>query len=124
MLSIIEKSVSFVKIHMKGFLITSDLFGVCIAFLFATYLKFDAPRFFPEWFNNNAIYIILVDVVVTSICFFVSKIYNRMWQYFISRDYAVLLVSFIVSKIIAIIPFVYIWYEYTRSFLTFMSFMV
>ena len=121
LLSIIEKIVSFIKIHTKGFLILSDIFCVCVAFFFATYLKFDAPRFFPEWFNNNAIYIILVDVVVTSICFFVSKIYNRMWQYFISRDYAVLLVSFIVSKIIAIIPFVYIWYEYTRSFLTFMS---
>ena len=107
--------------HMKRVLVVSDLLCVCIAFLFATYLKFDAPKFFPEWFNNNALYIILVDFVVTAISFLVSKVYNRMWQYFISRDYAMLLGAFVFSKIIAIIPFVYIWYEYTRSFLTFMA---
>ena len=121
MLNAIEKTVSFIKMHIKGVLVVSDFFCVGVAFFFATYLKFDAPNFFPEWFNNNAIFIVLVDLMITSICFLVFKIYNRMWQYFISRDYAVLLISFIVSKIVTMIPFFYIWYKYTRSFLTFMA---
>ncbi len=106
---------------MKSILITSDLFCVGIAFLFATYLKFDAPYYFPDWFNSNALYVLLVDLVVTSICFFVSKIHNRMWQYFVSRDYAILVIAFMVSKVITVIPFVYIWLDNTRSFFAFMS---
>ena len=121
MFDIIKKVVTFVKIHMKSILIASDLFCVGIAFLFATYLKFDAPYYFPDWFNSNALIVLLVDLVVTAICFFVSKIHNRMWQYFVSRDYAILVIAFMVSKVITVIPFVYIWLDNTRSFFAFIA---
>ena len=121
MFDIIKKVVTFVKIHMKSILIASDLFCVGIAFLFTTYLKFDAPYYFPDWFNSNALIVLLVDLVVTAICFFVSKIHNRMWQYFVSRDYAILVIAFMVSKVITVIPFVYIWLDNTRSFFAFMA---
>ncbi len=115
----IKDIVGFIKKHMKGLIVISDLVSVCIAFGFATYLKFDAPVYFPKWFNDNVYLIILADVVITAICFLVFKIYNRMWQYFVAKDYATLVMAFSLSKILLLIPFVYIWWEYTRSFLTF-----
>lgn len=121
MKNLIEKLVSFVKKHVKGVLVIGDLISVCIAFSLATYLKFDAPTFFPIWFNNNAIYIVIADLLFMAICFAVFKIYNRMWQYFVAKDYITLVKAFALSKIIVIIPFVYIWFTYTRAFLTFMT---
>lgn len=117
----IEKAVTFAKKHTKGLFVLGDLISVCIALSFATYLKFDAPVFFPKWFNNNIWFIFLADVVITAICFAVFKIYNRMWQYFVAKDYTTLVGSFALSKIIVMVPFVYIWFTYTRSFLTFMA---
>lgn len=119
--TLIEKIVTFIKIHMKGLLVIGDLLSICIAFSLATYLKFDAEIFFPEWFSTNAVWIILVDLVITGICFAIFKIYNRMWQYFVAKDYTTLFAGFVLSKIILIIPFAYIWFDYTRAFLTFMT---
>lgn len=118
---LIEKAVTFAKKHMKGFFVLCDLISVCVAFAFATYLKFDAPVFFPKWFNNNILFIVLADVIITAVCFVVFKIYNRMWQYFVAKDYTTLVGAFALSKVIVMIPFVYIWFTYTRSFLTFMT---
>ncbi len=118
---LIEKAVTFVKKHTKGVFVVCDLISVCVAFFFATYLKFDAPMFFPEWFSNNILFIGFADVAVTAICFIAFKIYSRMWQYFVAKDYTTLVRAFILSKVIVVIPFVYIWYTYTRSFLTFMA---
>ena len=117
----IEKTVTFAKKHTKGLFVLFDLFSVCVAFSFATYLKFDAPVFFPKWFNNNVWFIILADIFITAICFIAFKIYNRMWQYFVAKDYTTLVGAFSLSKVIVMIPFVYIWFKYTRSFLTFMA---
>ena len=117
--SSITKIVEFIKKHVKGMLVVSDLLATVVAFAAATYLKFDAPLFFPEWFNKAYIFIILVDVIVTAICFIVFRIYKRMWQYFTAKDYAVLFGAFLLSKIIAVFPFAYIWFLYTRSFFTF-----
>ncbi len=118
---LIEKIVTFIKRHIKVFLIVIDLLSVCIAFSMAMYLKFDASVFFPVWFKDNAVYIVLADLIVTAICFAVFKIYNRMWQYFVAKDYTTLFGAYALSKVIVIIPFVYIWFEYTRAFFTFMT---
>lgn len=118
--STIEKAVTFVKKHLKAFLIVCDFISICIAFGLVTYLKFDAPNFFPDWYKNNALLIVLADLVTTNVIFLACKIYNRMWQYFVSRDYIILIAAFGVAKIVTIIPFFYIWVEYTRSFFTFM----
>lgn len=118
---IIEKIVTFIKKHVKGVLVISDLLSVCIAFCLATYLKFDASVFFPKWFSDNSVYIVFADLIITAICFTVFKIYNRMWQYFVAKDYTVLMGAFALSKVLVILPFVYIWFKYTRSFFTFMT---
>lgn len=118
--TLIKNVVAFAKKHMKVLFVAFDLISVCIAASLATYLKFDAPVFFPKWFNNNVLLIILADIIITAICFVVFKIYSRMWQYFVAKDYTTLVSAFALSKIIVMIPFVYIWITYTRSFLTFM----
>ena len=121
MSTVIKKSVTFVKKHTKGVFVAFDLMCVCIAFLFATYLKFDAPVFFPEWFNSNVLFIVFADIIITGVCFAVFKIYSRMWQYFVAKDYTTLVCALALSKVIVMIPFAYIWFTYTRSFLTFMT---
>lgn len=109
------------KKHKKGMFVVSDLLCVCISFALATYLKFDANVYFPEWFIKNSLLIILADAVITGVCFSFFKIYSRMWQYFVAKDYTILVGAFALSKIIVMIPFVYIWFTYTRAFLTFMT---
>ncbi len=121
MSTLIKKSVTFIKKHTKSVFVALDLLCVCIAFSLATYLKFDAPVFFPKWFNSNVLFIVFADIIITGICFAVFKIYSRMWQYFVAKDYTTLVGAFALSKVIVMIPFVYIWVTYTRSFLTFMT---
>lgn len=113
--------VAFVKKHTKGVFVAFDLLSVCIACSLATYLKFDAKVYFPEWFSKNVLLIIFADVIITGVCFGIFKIYSRMWQYFVAKDYTTLVGAFALSKVIVMIPFVYIWFTYTRSFLTFMA---
>ena len=121
MSTLIKKLVTFVKKHTKGVFVVFDLLSVCVAFLFATYLKFDAPVFFPAWFNSNVLFIVFADIIITGICFAFFKIYSRMWQYFVAKDYTTLACAFVLSKILVMVPFAYIWFTYTRSFLTFMT---
>ncbi len=118
--TLIKGIVTFLKTHVKGTFILCDMLSVCVAFSLATYLKFDANVYFPEWFNKNVWFIVFADIIITGSCFWIFKIYNRMWQYFVAKDYTILVGSFALSKIIVLIPFVYIWFTYTRSFLTFM----
>lgn len=106
---------------MKGVFVICDLLSVCVAFSLATYLKFDANVYFPEWFNKNVLFIAFADIIITGICFVFFKIYSRMWQYFVAKDYTVLVGAFALSKVLVLIPFVYIWFTHTRSFLTFMT---
>lgn len=119
--TLIKKVVTFAKKHTKSLFVCFDLISVCVAIIFATYLKFDAPMFFPGWFNKNIFLILVADIIITAICFVIFKIYSRMWQYFVAKDYTTLVGAFALSKIIVMVPFVYIWVTYTRSFLTFMS---
>ena len=50
--------------------------------------------------------------------FFFFKIYKRMWQYFIARDYADLMKAFAIAKLVTYTCFSFIWFEYTRAFIT------
>ncbi len=122
----IEKTVDFCKKHIKGAMIIWDLISVIVAFVAASYLKFDAPNMVDRWFDENMFIILVLDFAVTLIAFGVSKIYKLMWQYFVIADYLRLAKSFVISKVITCVAFSYIWLfdftgaKYTRSFLTWM----
>ncbi len=120
-MNIIKKALGFLKQHIKAVLVASDVLSLGIAFAVAIYLKFDAFVYLPDWFLDNGLFILLVDFVVTALCFMKFKIYKRMWQYLIATDYASLLSAYGISRIAVVLPFAYIWLEYTRSFLTFVA---
>ncbi|MBO5461970.1 MAG: polysaccharide biosynthesis protein [Clostridia bacterium] len=89
-------------------------------------LKFDAPNMFKDWFDDNIIFIMLVDFVSTMFFFIIFKVYRRMWQYMVVNDYIQLARAFVLSKIVTVVPFFYIWLipsegpRQTRSFFTWM----
>ncbi len=114
----LDKSVTFVKNHMKAFLVFADVASILFAIWFSAALKFDAVIRLPEWFLNNFIYIGLLSIVTMLASFFFFKIYKRMWQYFIARDYADLMKAFAIAKLVTYICFSFIWFEYTRAFIT------
>ncbi len=120
-MNFVKKIVGFLKQHIKPVLVISDLVSLGLAFAVAIYLKFDAFVYLPEWFLSNGLFILLADFVITIICFAKLKIYKRMWQYLMATDYANLIIAFVISRVVVILPFVYIWFEYTRSFLTFVA---
>ena len=114
----LDKSVTFVKNHMKAFLIIADVASLLFAIWFSAALKFDAVIRLPEWFLSNFIYIGLLSIVTILASFFFFKIYKRMWQYFIARDYADLMKAFAIAKLVTYTCFSFIWIEYTRAFIT------
>lgn len=124
----IEKTVMFVKKHMKLLLVIADLLSMALAFGSAIILKFEASVMIEPWFEDNGIYILAVDVVTTGMFFIIYKVYNRMWQYMVASDYIKTGIAFVISKIITTIPFFYIWLipsaqigvKQTRSFFTWM----
>ena len=81
---------------------------------------------FKEWFDDNILFIMLVDFVSTMFFFIIFKVYRRMWQYMVVNDYIQLARAFVLSKIVTVIPFFYIWlipsegHRQTRSFFTWM----
>ena len=114
----LDKSVTFVKNHMKAFLIIADVASLLFAIWFSAALKFDAVIRLPEWFLSNFIYIGLLSIVTILVSFFFFKIYKRMWQYFIAKDYADLMKAFAIAKLVTYTCFSFIWIEYTRAFIT------
>ena len=118
-LSILNPIVTFIKAHIKPILFVVDLCIFAMSFVTVSYLKFDAVSFFPAWFSINNTYMFLVDIVVTVVAFVIFKVYRRMWQFFVASDYAVTVCAFILAKTVSILPFVFIWFKYTRTFLTF-----
>ncbi len=122
----IEKCVGFMKKNIKWISWLRDIASLIIAFVCASYLKFDTVFHFDEWFKNNLINILIVDVVVTIICFIVSKTNKAMWQYLVVEDYLKLAKTFLISKVITSACFFYIWLipfegpKYTRAFFTWM----
>ena len=117
-IKLLDKSVTFVKNHMKAFLIIADVASLLFAIWFSAALKFDAVIRLPEWFLSNFIYIGLLSIVTILASFFFFKIYKRMWQYFIAKDYADLMKAFAIAKLVTYTCFSFIWIEYTRAFIT------
>ena len=124
-MSLVIKTGDFVKKHFKVLLVIFDILAAVVAMTVATVLKFDAIRRLPNWFVDYLWAVALVNVVLTIGIFAFKKIYNRMWQYFVAWDYAILIGAFIVSKIIATAccPFIYLKRpEYSlRGFLTWIA---
>ncbi len=114
----LDKTVTFVKNHMKALLITADVISLLFAIWLSAALKFDAVIRLPEWFLNNYIYIGVVSIITTIASFAFFKIHKRMWQYFIAKDYADLIKAFAIAKIVTYAVFAFIWFEYTRAFFT------
>ena len=121
-----ENTMTFVKKHMRILLILADILGMGISCWVAMILKFDATTLLKDWFDNNIIFIMAVDLISTALFFIIFKVYNRMWQYMVITDYVKTAEAFILSKIVTVIPFFYIWGiptegpRQTRSFFTWM----
>ena len=114
----IESVVSYVKNHTKLVLVVGDIFAVLFSAVFATVLKFDGSVYFPTWLKENILIIVAVYGALMMLSFGIFKIYNRMWQYLITKDYLLLTVSFVTSFAVATVPFIYIWSSYTREYFT------
>lgn len=125
-LKVLENFVSFTKKHNKAILFICDVIAMGVACFLAAMLKFDAPNMFKDWFDDNIIFIMLVDFISTMFFFILFKVYKRMWQYMVVNDYIQLARAFVLSKIVTVIPFFYIWlipsegHRQTRSFFTWM----
>ena len=113
-----DKSITFVKNYVKAFLIIADIVSLLFAIGFSAVLKFEAAIYVPDWFLNNYIYIGLLSITTTIVSFTFFKIYKRMWQYFIAKDYADITKAFIIAKLVTYAAFAFIWFEYTRAFFT------
>lgn len=120
-MKVFEAIVTVVKKHTKGIVFVGDMLALFFAALFATVLKFDGSVYFPVWFEKNILIILGVYALCVVISFMVFKMYNRMWQYVILKDYAVLLVAFGAAFFVATIPFIYIWSSYTREYFTWIT---
>ena len=123
-LSFVMNFGNLVKKHFKAFLFVADLLAMAIAIFVAATLKFDAAIRYQNWFTEYLWAFVLIDLGVTTLIFFIRKIYNRMWQYFVAWDYACLFGAFAVSKTIAtaLCPFIYLTETYsTRGFLTWVA---
>lgn len=125
-----EKIMTIAKRHLKLFLILADIVGMLLSNIMAMVLKFNvddlSSNMVPQWYKDNIFFIIAADFVITAIFFIIFKVYNRMWQYMVINDYVKTAKAFILSKIVAVIPFFYIWafpfegVRQTRSFFTWM----
>ena len=125
-MNLFVKLISFAKKHNKILLFIFDVVAMAVACFLAAMLKFDAPKMFKDWFDNNIFIIMAVDFISTMFFFLLFKVYNRMWQYFVFNDYINLARAFVLSKVVTVIPFFYIWLfpfvgeRHTRSFFTWM----
>ena len=121
-----ENTMTFAKKHMRILLILADILGMAISCWLAMILKFDATTLLKDWFDENVFFIMAADLISTAVFFIIFKVYNRMWQYMVITDYVKTAEAFILSKIVTIIPFFYIWGfpsegpKQTRSFFTWM----
>lgn len=123
----IKVIVAFLKKNIKPIMFVADLVAVVIAFVMASYLKFDAPTLFDSWFEKNMYYIFAVDVAATFLMFMMFKIYRIMWQYMVVSDYIKIVKAFFIGKAVTVASFFYIWtnilggIKYTRSFFSWMA---
>ena len=114
----IQKLGAIVKEHVRAFLVFLDVISVAAAVFFSTLLKYDAVIRLPQWFKEYGWYVVVVDLVVMLVAFVITKSYKRMWQYFVSGDYAKLVITFAVSKLITFFASAFVWIDAPRSFFT------
>ena len=125
-LRLFENTMTFAKKHMRILLILADILGMVISCWLAMILKFDATTLLKDWFDENVFFIMAADLISTAVFFIIFKVYNRMWQYMVITDYVKTAEAFILSKIVTVVPFFYIWGfpsegpKQTRSFFTWM----
>ena len=123
----IEKLVDFLKKHIRPITFVADVAAMIVAFVLASYLKFDAPTLFDGWFVKNMYYIFAVDAVATFLMFLLFKIYRIMWQYMVVSDYLKMVKAYFIGKAVTVAGFFYIWtnlvsgVKYTRSFFSWMA---
>lgn len=117
-MNFIRKLGALVKEHVRAFLVFLDIISVAAAVFFSTLLKYDAVIRLPQWFKEYGWYVVVVDLVVMLVLFVITKVYKRMWQYFVSGDYAKLGITFAVSKLITFVASVFVWIDAPRSFFT------
>lgn len=115
---LLEKLGTFIKYHINTVLITVDVIAALLATFFSATLKYDATIRLPEWFVDYLWIVLAADILATIVMFFATKVYKRMWQYFVALDYAKLTVSFGAAKIITFAVCSFIWIDSPRNFLT------
>ena len=115
------KIVDFVKKNIRGVLAGADLFSLVAAFVAAATLKFGGIVLLPTWYVPAIPWLFCTDLAVTAIFFLWRRIYSRMWQFFVSRDYGELLLCVCASQVLTTALFFNLWSVYTRDFLTYMS---
>lgn len=119
-MNILERIISLIKRRTKLMLIIGDIFVMLLSVVLSVGLKFDGSVSLPGWLTENILLIAAVNIFATITLFIIFKMYNRMWQYFITKDYVILAVSFAIAGILSVVPFFYIWTEHTRGFFTWM----
>lgn len=117
-MSFIKKMVTFFKVHIAGVFVGSDIAFSLLAIVLAATLKYDAAIRLPQWFISYIPLVFAVDSFITVGIFAFSKIYRRMWQYFIVSDYVNLFGMFFVSKLLTFLAFTFVWVETPRNFIT------
>jgi hypothetical protein len=98
-----KKIIQFFKKNIRPILFIGDIISILVAFVAASYLKFDAQTLFDGWFAGHMYYILAVDITVTLGLFLLFKIYRFMWQFVVISDYMKLVKSFILSKLSSLI---------------------
>ncbi len=123
----VKSLVEFLKKHVKVLMVIADITAIIIAFVVSSYLKFDAPILFKDWFEDNMYYIFAVDVLTTVLFYAILRVYKTMWQYVVVTDYVRMVKAYLIAKLITVATFFYIWLypvfggqRFTRSFFTWM----
>ena len=117
----IFKIVEFFKKNIRGVLAGADLLSLAFAFGAAATLKFGGVVLLPDWFVANILWMMGADFVITAVFFLWRRIYSRMWQFFVYRDYGELMLCVFASQVLTTALFFNIWTVYTRDFFTYMS---
>ncbi len=117
-MAFIRKCGTFLKVHIAGVMVTCDVIFAVLSIVFSAMLKYDATIRLPEWFLSYILLFFAVDSILTVGAFFLTKVYKRMWQYFIVSDYVNLSASFFISKVLVFLSFTFVWIETPRNFIT------
>ncbi len=106
---------SFIKSRLMFFLYIADTALMVLCVIAAYLFKFESLAGLFGDYGKKFIFFLLVDLIATTVCFLLFRVYDRMWQYPVFNDYSDLFLGFLVSKLVSNL----ILYKYwDRSFLT------